>query len=319
MARHFDVAVMHDFFVDRLVHIDSSRIARLVLAKSGEGGGGVHGIAQDEIRGGNAVNLAHALARLGLKTLLVTHSDSANEQLLLGTFEGLPAELRVKPLKAGMTVAFEGRVNVMLGDGGGAADFGPQLLDDEDWRAVGRAGVVCCVNWAANARGTELLLSIKKMLGQEKTVFFDPADFRDRIPEFRGLLRIIKGGHVADWVSMNEEESMAAAETIGLKAHGIAETCRLLAKELHVSFDLHSVRASYRSDGRHVVGVAVRKAKPKRLTGAGDIWDAGSIYGRLLGWDDRRTVLFANQAAKIYLESPTALPPTAGQVVGSIG
>ena len=82
----------------------------------------MHGIRQSEIRGGNAVNLAHALGRLGLRTLLVTHTEAAHEGLLRKSFEGLDVELRLKPLKAGMTVAFEERVNVMLGDGGGAAD-----------------------------------------------------------------------------------------------------------------------------------------------------------------------------------------------------
>ena len=155
MSRSFDVAVMHDFFVDRLVHVESLKsLTMQVERKAKEGGGGLHGITQTEISGGNAVNLAHALARLGLRILLVTHSDGPHLPLLRHTFEGLDAELRVKPLRAGLTVAFEERVNVMLGDGGGAREFGPGLLDEDDWDALKSASVVCSVNWAANRRGT---------------------------------------------------------------------------------------------------------------------------------------------------------------------
>ena len=99
---------MHDYFVDRLVHVGSlGGLTRSVEAKAATGGGGLHGIRQSEIRGGNAVNLAHALGRLGLRTLLVTHTETAHEGLLRKSFEGLDVELRLKPLKAGMTVAFE--------------------------------------------------------------------------------------------------------------------------------------------------------------------------------------------------------------------
>ncbi|HEY6283625.1 MAG TPA: hypothetical protein VIW22_06850, partial [Nitrososphaerales archaeon] len=117
MAHSFDVAVMHDFFVDRLVHTKSfAGMIGTLSEKAAAGGGGLHGVPQEEVRGGNAVNLAHALARLGLRTLLITHSDRTHEPLLRETFEGLRAEVRVKPAPAGLTVAFEEKVNVMMGD-----------------------------------------------------------------------------------------------------------------------------------------------------------------------------------------------------------
>ena len=320
MKTHYDVAVMHDYFVDRLVHVGSvQRFAKVVAGKARVGGGGLHGVPQEQIRGGNAVNLASALARLGAKVLLLTHSDESNKALLLRAFDGLTAEVRVKPIRAGLTVAFEGRVNVMIGDGGGAADFGPEALEEEDWSALGRAKVVCSVNWAANARGTQLLRTIRNKLGPGKTVFMDPADFRDRAGEFGELVRLIAEEHLADWVSMNELEAKAACEAIGLVSRGLPQTCLILAKELGVSFDLHASRYSYRSDGRTVVEAPVRQAKAKRLTGAGDVWDSGSIYGRLRGWDDRTTLGFANSAARLYLESPEAMPPTLDQVMEEIG
>jgi ribokinase len=319
LPRRFDVAVMHDFFVDRLVHVDSlAELNRVVRRKAAKGGGGLHGIRQSEIRGGNAVNLAHALAKLGLRTLLLTHSDQVHCGLLGQAFEGLSAEVRLKALVPGFTVALEERVNVMLGDSGGAADFGPELLDEGDWDALGRATVVCSVNWAANRRGTELLSSLRKRLGREKTIFFDPADFRDRLPEFRKLLRTVSRKGTADWVSMNQQEGLAAAALMGVEAKGLEVVCQELARKIGVVFDLHAVGESFSSEGTEVTSVKVDKAKARRLTGAGDVWDAGAIFGRLRGMDERNRLDFANTAARLYLESEEPVPPTEQEVTRAL-
>jgi ribokinase len=320
LSREFDVAVMHDYFVDRLVHVGSlGGLRRSVAAKAAAGGGGLHGIRQSEIRGGNAVNLAHALGRLGLRTLLITHAEAAHEELLRKSFQGLDVELHVKPLKAGLTVAFEERVNVMLADGGGAADFGPRLLDSEDWEGLRASEVVCSVNWAANARGTELLVALRRTLGERKKIFCDPADFRDRLASLRVLLRMIRDDGLVDWVSMNEEEGMAAAKVLRLKVRDHGETCMGLASALKVSFDLHGLTESYTSDGSGVFGDKVLKSKPRRLTGAGDVFDAGSIYGRIRGFDDRRRLNFANVAARLYLQSRDPVPPTLDELKEAVG
>ncbi len=311
---------MHDYFVDRLVHVGSlGRLTRSVEAKVAEGGGGLHGIRQSEIRGGNAVNLAHALGRLGLRTLLITHAEAAHEALLRNSFQGLDVELHVKPLRAGLTVAFEEKVNVMLGDAGGAADFGPGLLDKTDWEGLRDSDVVCSVNWAANARGTELLVALKRTLGRGKTIFFDPADFRDRLRSFRALLRMISEKGLADWVSMNEEEGKAAAKALGLRAHDHRQVCKGLAAALKVSFDLHGLTESYTSDGLVVSVDKVRRTEPRRLTGAGDVFDAGSIYGRVHKFNDQKRLNFANVAARLYLQSRDPVPPTLDQVLEAAG
>ncbi len=317
MARKYDVAVMHDFFVDRLVHVPSlEEAARSISDKALTGGGGIHGIRQEEVRGGNAVNLAHALARLGLRTLLITHSDPAHGGLLRGSFADLGADIRVKDAPAGLTVALEERVNVMLGDARGAGDFGPSMLDERDWDALGNSKVVCSVNWAANRLGTELLAALRRRLGREKIVFFDPADFRDRTPQFAELLGRISRDHLSDWVSMNEMEGTAAARSMGVATSDLAEMCRHLARRLGVVFDLHATATSYTSEGTRVSSVRVHRIRSKRLTGAGDVWDAGAIYGRLRGMEEEERLAFANGAAKLYLESENFLPPTAKEVEG---
>jgi ribokinase len=315
----FDVVVMHDFFVDRLVHAKSlAALMRAVRQKSADGGGGIHGVAQTDVAGGNAVNVARALARLGVRTLLVTHSEGAHETLLRRAFEGLDAELRIKPLRAGLTVALEGRTNVMLSDGGGASDFGPALLDGEDWAALRAAKVVCPLNWAANGQGTELLLALREKLGAGKTIFFDPADFRDRVPQFRRLLRLMGHRHLVDWVSMNEQEGKAAARALGVDSRGPKAACASLARRLGVVVDVHSLRGAYSSDGSAVEEAPVVATKVRRLTGAGDVWDAGSIYGKLEGMSVPRRLGFANAAARLYLENDEPVPPSLGEVLEAV-
>lgn len=315
MARNFDVAVMHDFYIDRLLYAGPmASFAKSVLEKAGEGGGGIHGVRQEDARGGNAVNLAHALARLGLKVLLITHSDRTHEGILRQTFEGTDAELRVKPLPTGLTVALEGDVNVMLGDGRGASDFGPSLLDRGDWRALKGSKVVCSVNWSINRKGTELLTALRERLGREKTIFLDPADFRDRGRQFRDLLAVQAKDRVVDWISMNEQEGVAAAKMLGIGTKDLGEMCRELARELGVVFDLHAARASYSSEGTRVSRAPVDAAKAVRLTGAGDVWDAGAIYGRLKGLDEVERLRLANRTARLYLASKELAPPTIAQV-----
>jgi sugar/nucleoside kinase (ribokinase family) len=306
---------MHDFFVDRLVHTKSlHKMMGMLSEKATAGGGGLHGVPQEEVRGGNAVNLAHALARLGLRTLLITHSDRNYEPLLRRTFEGLKAELRVKPTPAGLTVAFEEKVNVMIGDSRGASDFGPSILDESDWRALENSRVVCSVNWAANLRGTELLVALRKRLGSEKTIFIDPADFRDRVPQFKELLEKIAERHLVDWVSMNEQEGIASAISLGIGTGDMGKMCRELAGRLGVVFDLHAVKRSYTSEGTRLASAAVVKARSRRLTGAGDVWDAGAILGRLKGLDEVPRLRLANRAARLYLESEGLMPPTREQI-----
>ena len=310
---------MHDFFVDRVVHPASlSRLAVSVIGKANQGGGGIHGISQQDLPGGNAVNLAHALARLGFRTLLITHSDTIHERMLREPFESLDAEVRVKPKPPGLTVAFEGEVNVMLGHGGGAEDFGPEMLDSDDWKALSCARVVCSVNWAANREGTKLLASLRGRLGKEKVIFFDPADFRDRPQEFTSLLALTMKKRIVDSMSLNEHEALETARALGVKTTSLAETCAIIAEKLQVDLDIHTAKGSFSSNGDMTTEVRTKRVRPLRLTGAGDVWNAASIYGRVKNFGDSERLKFANAAASLYLTAATPSPPALGDILDSL-
>ena len=59
-----------------------------------------------------------------------------------------------------------------------------------------------------------------------------------------------------------------------------------------------------------------KSVRTRRLTGAGDVWDAGAIYGRLEGMDEAPRLEFANRAAGLYLKSELPVPPTLKEVRG---
>jgi ribokinase len=321
MTLKFEAAVLHDFFVDRLVYVgDFGRFLASVRNKVEQGGGGIHDVKQSEIRGGNAINLAHALGTLGDRVFLVAQTDKNHESLLRETFRGLKVALSLKGRPPGLTVALEGRnrkklVNVMLGDLGGAGEFPPSLLDEEDWKAMEDSSVVCMVNWAANIRGNELARALRENLGVNKRIFFDPADVRDRLERYRDFLGLVKRERVVDWLSLNRFEATVTGKILHLRAGSEELLCSLIARELDARVDLHTEDASFSSDGHETVSHKIRHISPSRVTGAGDVWDGACVHFFLSGKNDKLRIALADAAAGLYINSMEAEPPTEGEVL----
>jgi ribokinase len=317
----FEVAVLHDYYVDRLVLIQEfDRLSEAISKKADEGGGGIHGVRQLEIRGGNAANLAYALGRLRTRTFLLTHSDPAHEPLLRAGFKGLPVVLRVKKREAGLTVAIEGttggvRTNVMLGHNGGAGEFPPSVIDGDDWSALKESKIVCSVNWAANSHGTELLIALRKHLGRKHQIFLDPADMRDRLEPYGELLRIMRERNLVNWLSLNEAEARATGSLLGIREKDLGDLSRSIARKLSLRVDVHTKSGSYTSTGSEVVRCGIGWVTPKRLTGAGDVWDAASIHFFLRGKSDADRLALANAAAKYYVSAEEPEAPTRREVL----
>jgi ribokinase len=57
------VVVMPDFFVDRIIRLESNEhLAQILSEKAKRGGGSVRGVPTCDVKCGNAVNVAYALA-----------------------------------------------------------------------------------------------------------------------------------------------------------------------------------------------------------------------------------------------------------------
>lgn len=299
MDELYDLAVMHDFFVDRIVFVKSFKgFASQVLEKARSGGGSIHGVKQLEKVGGNAVNLARWASFFGLRTLLVTHSDMQHISFLKMATKGVT--MLVKDIEPGYTVALESDRNVMVSDAGGAGSFGPDLLTEEDWREIQKASMLCLMNWSANKFGTELLFEARRRY--RGRIFFDPADFRDRIESYVHLIRAAASDRLVNWYSFNEYEAKVTGKVLGIKC-GLRKLCLLLAKRLSGRVDIHTSSISITSEGDDVSFNVHRKLRERVRTGAGDIWNAASIYSEFKGYGAVERLAFSDNIAATYVTS----------------
>ncbi|MDE1766302.1 MAG: carbohydrate kinase family protein [Thaumarchaeota archaeon] len=311
------VVVLNDFFLDRILSVPDIGIFYSQIMEKISLGGSIRGVQQKDIKGGNATNVAYALARLGCPVSLITISDRAGSILLRETFsEFKGAALYIVDGKPGRTTALEFQngtdiVNIMLSDLGDNEKFGPEKIGKKEQGALKKASAVIVTNWASNKKGTELA---KFAFEKSKNALhlLDPADIQTRAKEFRDSLGKI--GPSLDSLCINENEcNMLLAQYQLGKISGTSETKNLvmeLARKSSVSIDLHTATGSYWTDGKEVEFAESLPAKPILVTGAGDVWDAANVIGYMAGLDSGERLYFANAAAALYISNPRGIPPT---------
>src|SRR5512135_3497090 len=153
------VVVLNDFFLDRIIKIQNlNQLYDQILEKS-KLGGSIRGISQTDLKGGNATNVAYALARLGCPVSLITIADKTGSHILQEIFsEFSNASLFIIDGKPGRTTSLEFNnagniVNIMISDLGDNENFGPEKLGIEEQDAIKRADAVIITNWASNKKG----------------------------------------------------------------------------------------------------------------------------------------------------------------------
>ncbi len=311
------VAVLNDFFLDRIISVsDIGNFYSQIMEKINFGGS-IRGIPQKDLKGGNATNVAHALARLGCPVSLITISDKAGSVLLKETFSKFKkASLYVIDGKPGRTTSLEFQnggniVNIMFSDLGDNENFGPEKIGKKEQEVLEKASAVIVANWASNKKGTELA---KFVFEKSKNALhlLDPADIQTRAKEFKEALG--KLGPNLDSLCINENECNVLLAQYGLgKVAGQEETKKLvmeLARKSSVTVNLHTAAGAYWTDGTRVEFVKSFPVNPVLVTGAGDVWDAANIIGYLAKLDSAERLTFANAVASLYVASPEGIPPT---------
>ena len=326
------VVVMPDFFQDRLITLKQapSEFATAIENVAKRKGGSIDDISQTDLRGGNAVNTASALAALGVKVTPIVCTNKLGLQQINFHLKPLGIDTsHVKVLaKASLTTALElegeeGKVNVMLRDLGSLADFGPADLSNGDCDLIRNADYVCVFNWAGTRNHcTELAQSVFRMVktgGKGKTYFdtADPTPNRGKIPE---LVKNVLRTRLVDVLSLNENEAVIyatqlkedfRAERGKLRFDELAmESARYLAGQLSARIDLHTTSFSATFTGKSEVVVPTFKVKALRATGAGDAWNAGNIFADGNGLSDEYRLILGNAVAACYLSSPDGAHPT---------
>jgi len=329
-----NIVVMHDFFVDRIIRLGSTtEIFCSLIEKTRVGGGSIReGISTIDIKGGNAVNVAYCLAKLGFKVTLFTVADEMGSAILNHTFSKLKdkVELVIKSGTHGLTTTFEFanekgiNVNVMLNSVRDNADFGPgRINSDDELRILQNAKAVAIVNWASNSKGTQLAEYAFKN-SPKALHFMDPADFGKRKEEFRNTLTTI--AEFTNVVSINENECNCLTQAVGLDSQltrsegeyshtDMKSVVKNLREKVGINIDLHTFMGAACSNGTDACYADAFKVIPRRTTGAGDCWDAADIIGYLVGLGTRERLIFSNACASLYVSNTCPEPPSMSQVL----
>lgn len=261
------------------------------------------------VPGGNATNFALGAAALGLRAgLAACLGDDAISVFLRSTLReaGVTALVRVrKGLEAGRTVALthaDGSRQLLTYNGANLA-FGPRDVPVKvlQSRHVHRAGYW----WTPKLRGkpTRDLLKRARDRGAETSldIATDPEGWTDDRRE--SVLSVLPEVTI---FFANEEEACGVFGTKGIES---------AAREAHA----HGVEVLAVHQGERGCTIAAKgdvsrvpalPVEPRNPTGAGDLFNAGFVYGRLAGWPLHRAARFGNAVAAAHLANPDTPYPS---------
>ncbi len=326
------VVVMPDYFMDRLINLqwDDKEFSKLIAQVTKRKGGSIDGIPQIDMKGGNSINMASALTSLGVQVTPIVCTNELGMQQIKFHFKNTPIDTsHIKVYsRASMTTALEfwapnEKTNVMLRDLGSLTDFGPDDLNEEDYKLLQDADYTCLFNWAGTLKyGTELAEAVfgrVKKAGKCKT-FYDTADPNPNAKEVPNFVERILRSDKIDILSLNENEAVTYASILdeSLKekrtsldfAELAMESARVLAKHFSARIDLHTTIFSATVGAKQEVVVPTFKVNVLRATGAGDAWNAGNLLADHNGLSDQCRLLLANAVSACYLAGEDGLHPT---------
>ena len=309
------VTLMPDFFVDHFLLFESfekdfSRIQHIYK----QGGGNVPGIAQRIHQGGNAANTALALSKLGPKVHLICKTDKLGKHLLEFFFKDTNIDLSgIKTDgKIAITAAMEfgkNHSNVLVGDTGSVSNFDFDVLDESDLQNIEESKLTGVVNWSLNKCGTSLARKAFEFAKKHNVkTFMDTGDPSHRKEEIPDLLRNVVSHRNLDIFGINENELIHFTKGTATKTYQEQiDLAKKLKKSISARIDLHTASFSCTVDEKCTIIPTMKFSNIYRATGAGDTWNAGNIFGELVGLNAVERLLFANILAGHYISSPNAL------------
>ena len=325
------VAVLPDFFLDRFINLNYNvqGFSDLLIDKVNRKGGSIDNIPQTDMRGGNAVNVASALANLGASVTPIICTSEFGLQQLKYHLRGLAIDFSHVKIrdKVSITTALEfkkqnEKTNVMIRDVGSLADFGPKDLDENDFKEIEDANYTCLFNWAGTLKyGTELVQAVfSRAKKRNSRTYFDTADPSPNKGGISELIRSLLKSNQIDILSVNENEAIIYATALDNSLNDKNEDLsfpllamkagRILAKNLSARIDLHTAVFSATFKGKNEVVVPTFKVNILRATGAGDAWTAGNILGDWSNLSDESRLTLANAVSAYYLSDPQGKHPS---------
>ena len=346
------VTILPDFFVDRIIEVlDYPIFMNDIQKKIVAGGGSMRGYSSLDIKGGNAVNMAYSLAKLDVRVELFTIADKIGSAILRSVFLPFKTNVNLHIIKGkhGLSTVFEfsnssttsttstsSSSNVMVSDVGDNDNFGPELIESQKVKMILRSSdAVIMTNWASNLRGTDLLDYV--FTNSPKSVhFLDPADIERRCFEFINVLK--SRSNLVDFLSINENEynliikaleSVCGYNNSTLLAFdsnlypdnvsAFCESAKLLSNFINLTVCIHTTKGSAISDGHESLFVdSIVPSKIDIVSGAGDSWDAGFIFGHLYGFTTIEKICFANLLSSLHVGNLFGDNPSLSEIIDYI-
>lgn len=331
---HFSVdnsiVVLPDFFMDRIVRFSSeNKLIDILNSKITFGGGSIRGIQTFDIKGGNAVNVAYCLAKLGFSVTLFTVANKLGAAVLQSVFSkfGNRVDLNITDGKHGTTTSLEfedqkSAVNIMMSDVGDLESYGADRISGEqDLKKIQSASCVILTNWASNQMGTELASHVFKN-SSKALRFIDPADIESRRDEFRDTLKVM--GKIIDVLSINENECNSLTHSLGLGSmlskdpsniDLIKKVAKIISVQFGIEVDLHTRIGSAWSNGKEMDFESAFDVEIQTLTGSGDCWDAADVVGYLAKLPPNERLLFSNACSALYIQNKSFEPPSMDEIL----
>jgi len=324
------VSVLPDFYFDRIISLPSlNHFFMRTRKKAASGGGNLRGFLQTEVKGGNATNLAFALASLSVKTNLYCIGDELTQAAL--SKHPPTCDVRIIPGRPAYTAAlefpFNGKlVNVMVSDVGDVSTFDGRQLNGRHMEGLRKSDCVALVNWSSNRKGNALARRVFNREGRPRLNFLDPADLEGAEERVKELVKNVIGKGLVDVLSLNENETRIIARLLSVRrlpqsydAEDIVAVSGALSDRLRVIVDIHTPIGSATATTRGQFWQPASGRVAGFLTGAGDCWDAGDVVGHLLDFNPRYRLQFANVCAHLHLRRGSKPFPTLGEVTTFLG
>lgn len=323
----FTVVAMPDFYLDYLVSFPGKfeEMTASLTGVAARGGGNILGWKHVVGRGGNTSNLVAQLAVLGVKTRPIIETDIVGHAILSKSLDGVDLSHVKTSGSLASTMSLETeysgqRANVMVSNPGSHHNFGPEKLSPDDKKVIREANFVCVLNWAQNQRGTDLAEEVFKMAKEGGAVtFFDPGDPTPRVRDIPDLNQRVLTRGLTDVLSVNQNELLQLAASVREEEAETGEDPLFEAASvfsmLTTRVDLHTPQFSATFIDGQRVRVPCLQFQPAKVTGAGDMWNAGDIFADGIGLNHKERLMFANATAAAYLKRPELEPSTLKEIL----